>query len=170
VAVRAEPEIERALQTPMREEVQQDADKATFQRRALAVERERAIAENELQNQIELARREEQLVEQKGQNDQRRAVERAAAGRIDAVARAEAQRLLADAQADATRVIGAADAEAEAARLAAYQELEAVTILGLAVKELAANLPAIGTLNITPDLLTPLLARLGGVAPERSAA
>jgi len=170
VAVRAEPEIERALQTPRREEVQQDADKATYRRRALAVERERAIAENELQNQIELARREEQLVEQKGQNDQRRATERAAAGRIDAAARAEAQRLLADAQADATRVIGAADNEAEAARLAAYEELEAVTILGLAVKELAGNLPAIGTLNITPDLLTPLLARLGGGAVDRSAA
>jgi len=58
LAIRPEPEVERALQTPMREEVQQDADKATFERRALAVERERAISENELQSQIELAKRE----------------------------------------------------------------------------------------------------------------
>ena len=63
VAVRAEPDVERALQTPTREEVQQEADRATYERRAMAVERERAIAENELQNQIELARREEQLVD-----------------------------------------------------------------------------------------------------------
>ncbi|PIE12482.1 MAG: band 7 protein, partial [Rhodobacterales bacterium] len=32
----------------------QKADEATFSRRALAVDKERAIAENELQNQIEL--------------------------------------------------------------------------------------------------------------------
>ncbi len=38
-----------------REAVQQDADRATYERRADAVHRERAIAENELANQIELA-------------------------------------------------------------------------------------------------------------------
>src|SRR5262249_33212442 len=65
VAIRPEPEMEKALQTPTREQVQQDADRATYERRALAVERERAISENELQNQIELARREEQLVAQR---------------------------------------------------------------------------------------------------------
>ena len=63
VAVRPEPEVEKALRTPTRERVQQESDKATFERRAIAVERERAIGENELQTQIELARREEQLVE-----------------------------------------------------------------------------------------------------------
>ena len=66
-----EPELERALQTPTREQVQQEADRATYARRALAVEQERAIAENELQNQIELARREQQLVEQQGANARR---------------------------------------------------------------------------------------------------
>src|SRR5207244_12934892 len=43
VAIRPEPEVEQALQTPTREQIQQDADKATYERRALAVERERAI-------------------------------------------------------------------------------------------------------------------------------
>ena len=66
VALRPEPEVERALQTPTREQVQQEADRATFERRAVAVERERAIAENELTTQIELARREEELVGQRG--------------------------------------------------------------------------------------------------------
>ena len=170
VAVRAEADIERALQTPMRQQVQQDADKATYERRALAVQRERAIAENELQNQIELARREEQLVEQKGQNDRKRAAEQAAAGRIQAEAQAGEQRLLADAQADATRAVGTAEADAEAARIAAYRDLEAATMLGLAVKELAGNLPHIGTLNLTPDLLTPLLARFADGPAQQEAA
>ena len=61
-------DLERALEAPMRERIQQEADEAAFARRALAVEKERAIQENELQNQIELARREEQLITQRGQN------------------------------------------------------------------------------------------------------
>ena len=161
VAVRAEPEMERALQTPARERVQEDADRATYGRRALAVERERAISENELQSQIELARRTELLVEQEGQNERKRATEQAVTRRIEDEGRAERRRLLADAEADATRVVGVAEADAEAARLAAYSELDAATLLGLALKELAGSLPQIGTLTLTPDLLTPILARLG---------
>jgi len=162
VALRAEPEMERALQTPTREQVQQDADKATYERRAVAVQRERAIAENELQNQIELARQEEQLVVQRGQNDRQRAQEATAAGRIGAEGEAQRQGVLAQAQAEATRLVGLAEADAEAARLAAYRDVEGATLLGLALKELAAHVPEIGTLTVTPDLLTPILARLAG--------
>ncbi|MGH9284520.1 MAG: SPFH domain-containing protein, partial [Acidimicrobiales bacterium] len=165
VAVRAEPDTERALQTPAREQVQQEADRATYERRALAVERERAIAENELQNQIELARREEQLVDQQGQNERRRATESAAAALIEAEGQAERQRMLAHSRAEATRAVGLAEADAEGARLAAYGGVEASTLLALALKELAGSLPQIGTLTVTPDLLTPLLARLGAGAP-----
>src|SRR5439155_11913989 len=99
-----------------------------------------------------------------------RATEQAAAGRIQAEAKAGEQRLLADAQADATRVVGIAKADAEAARIAAYRDLEAATLIGLAVKELAGNLPQIGTLNLTPDLLTPLLARFTGGPTQQEAA
>ncbi|MEO7349148.1 MAG: SPFH domain-containing protein [Terrimesophilobacter sp.] len=63
VSIRPQAELASALETPVREQVQQDADKATFERRAVAVERERAIAENELQSKIELAKREELLVD-----------------------------------------------------------------------------------------------------------
>lgn len=169
IALRAETDVERALQTPAREQIQQDADKATFERRAIAVERERAIAENELQNQIELAKREEQLVEQKGANERKRSTEQVAAERIQAEAQAATERLLADSKADATRVLGAADAEAETARLAAYQQVEAAIILALAVKELAGSLPSIGTLNLTPDVLTPLISALTGRATTTEA-
>jgi regulator of protease activity HflC (stomatin/prohibitin superfamily) len=55
-------ELERALQTPTFEALQQKADEATFERRALAVDKERAIAENELANKTELARREKMLI------------------------------------------------------------------------------------------------------------
>ena len=162
VAIRTNPEIERALQTATREAVQQDADRATFERRALAVELERAIAENELQNRIELARREEQLVVQEGQNQQRRATEQAAADRIATEVAAELRRVTADAEAGATRVLGEAEGHAEAARLGAYGQLDHATIMALALQELAGNLPAVEHLTITPDLLTQLAGHLLG--------
>jgi regulator of protease activity HflC (stomatin/prohibitin superfamily) len=162
VAIRPEPEMERALQTPAREQVQQEADRATFERRAVAVERERAISENELQSRIELARREELLVAQQGTNARRQAEEAAAANRIEAEAQAGRELLLAEARASGARAMGEATAAAEAARVAAYRELPEATMLGLAVKELAANLGHVDSLVVTPDLLAPVLARLAG--------
>lgn len=161
VAIRAEAELERALQTQTREEVQQEADRATYARRALAVERERAIAENELTNQIELARREEELVGQRGQNERKRASEKAAADRIAAEAEAQQRRLAAEATAATTELVGAAEAEAQRARMAAYAEVDQGTLMALAMRELAENLPQIDNLTVTPDLLAPVLSRLG---------
>lgn len=160
VAVRAEPDMEKALQTPTREQVQQEADRATFERRALAVERERAIAENELQNQIELATREEQLVAQQGQNERRRAEEAAAAARIESTGSAERERIQSAARAESTRLVGEADGAAEAARLAAYQAVESQTLLAIAAREFAESLPRIDSLTITPDLVSSALAKL----------
>jgi hypothetical protein len=171
VAIRPEPELERALQTPTREAVQADADKATYGRRAQAVERERAIAENELQNKIELARREQQLVEQRGANARRRNELEAAAALVTARSKAEQEeiatgtqaareRALAEVKAAGIRVIGLAEGEAEAARLGAYRDLRPEILYGMALRELAGELPQIGQLTVTPDLLTDLLGRL----------
>lgn len=161
VAVRPEPHVEKSLQTPTRERLQADADAATFERRAVAVERERAISENELQNQIELARREEQLVTQRGVNGRRSAEEAAAADEISSRAEAERTRRLDEARAEGIRVVGAAEAATEAATVTAYQGVPEGVLLALALKELAGNLPDVDSLVLTPDLLAPLLARLG---------
>lgn len=148
-SLRPVPEVERALQMPARESIQQEADQATFERRALAVESERAIGENELATQIELARRQEQLVAQQSQNERVRAVETA-----------ERSRIAAQAQAEATRLVKAAEVEAESARLDAYRDLDTATLLGLAAQQLAGTLEHVDHVTITPELLTPLLARL----------
>jgi regulator of protease activity HflC (stomatin/prohibitin superfamily) len=161
-AVRADADMERFMQTPAREQAQGDADKSTFERRALAVERERAIAENELANRIELAMREQELVTQEGTNARTRAQEAAAAALIEANAAAERQTLLAEANAHDTRVVGEAEAAAEAARVGAYAGVELGVLTALALRELAGNLPAIETLTVTPDLLTGALAGLVG--------
>jgi regulator of protease activity HflC (stomatin/prohibitin superfamily) len=160
VALKPEPEVEKALQTPAREALQQEADRATYERRAVAVERERAIAENELSNQIELARREEQLVTQRGANARRQAEEAAGASRIESEAQATREERLAEARAHGTRTLGEAKAAAEAALVAAYRDLPDGQLLGMAARELAANLPSIGSLTITPDLLSGLASAL----------
>jgi regulator of protease activity HflC (stomatin/prohibitin superfamily) len=160
VAIRPEPEVERALQTPTREQLQQEADRATYERRATAVERERAIAENELQNQIELARRQEQLVAQNGANGRRSAEEDAAADEIRSTAEAGRTQRLEAARAQGIQAVGEAEAGAEKARVAAYADLDQGVLLALALKEVAANLPHIENLTLTPDLLTSLADRL----------
>lgn len=161
VALRPEPDVEKALRTPTREQVQQAADKATFERRAVAVERERAIGENELQTQIELARREEQLVAQRGANARRTAEEAAAADTIATDAKARRTVTLAEADAQGVRLAGAAQGDAEAARVAAYRDVPQEVLVSLAVRELAANLPRIESLVLTPDLLSKALAQFG---------
>lgn len=160
--LRPEGDVERALQTPARELVQQEADRATFERRALAVEREAAIGENELANQIELAKRQEQLIAQKGTNARREAEDTASADAIRVRAEAERSNTLAEAKAEATRLLGQAEAIVEAAKLDAYQQAGRDVMLALALRELAANLPNVDQLVLTPDLLTGFLGRLAG--------
>jgi hypothetical protein len=156
LAVRAAPELERSLQTPTREAAQARADRATYQRRADAVERERAIAENELQSSIELARREEQLVDQRGANARRQAELDAAAALVAADAEAARDRTLSAARADGVRGLGLAEAAAETARIEVLRDLPPGVLGALALRELAGRLPEIGQLTVTPDLLTSL--------------
>lgn len=138
-AVSPSAEVEKALRAPTRERIHEQADEATFARRAQAVEKERAIAENELQNRIELAGREEHLVEQERENQRRRA----------------------EAQAEQTDVIEAANLRAERERAEIQASVPPAVLLALALQELAGQLGQIDHLTITPDLVTPLLTKLG---------
>ncbi|MGP9017238.1 SPFH domain-containing protein [Streptomyces sp. BR1] len=167
VAIRPEPEVERALRTPAREQIQQEADRATYERRAVAVERERTIAENELASRIELARREEQLVEQRGTNARREAEENAAADGVRAEAEATRTVRLAQAEAKAEREKGEARAQAQAAWLRVHGEADPATLNALTTARLAENLPRIDSLTVSPDVLTGLLAKLGRADGEQ---
>ncbi|WP_329126192.1 SPFH domain-containing protein [Streptomyces sp. NBC_01465] len=168
VAVRPEAEVERALRTPAREQIQQEADRATYERRAVAVQRERAIAENELASKIELARQEEQLVDQNGINARRKAEENAAADAVRATAEAARTVRLAKAEAEAAREVGEARAQAQAAWLRVHTEVDAATLNALTAGRLAENLPRIDSLTLSPDVLTGLLAKLGRPAADAS--
>ena len=162
-------DVEKALAQPTRETIQQQADEATFARRALAVEKERAIAENELQNRIELARREQQLVTQHGTNERRRAEEEAAARAITAKATDENKRMAATRRADAVKELETVRLEAERRRAEIESGLGTQILLALAARELAAQLGKVEHLTVTPELLTPLLGRLATSGSKRVA-
>jgi regulator of protease activity HflC (stomatin/prohibitin superfamily) len=171
LSVRATAELEKALQTPTREQIQQRADEATFSRRALAVEKERAIKENELATQIELARRNETLLSQQGANQALAAKTAAAAARITAEAEsdrallgaktaAETDRLRAKGQAESLKTVGETQGELERGRAQLYGESPRHVLSGLALMELANKLQTIGHLNVTPDLAAELFGDL----------
>ncbi len=181
-SVRPAPELEKALEAPTRESIQQAADEAAFARRALAVEKERAIQENELKNRIELARREEELIGQQGQNGRRQAAEEAEAQRIAAEAKAARSGIEADAaahrvrttgeaEAHRTRLQGAAEAGAlelaekvrsasERARMEAVREVPPAVMFAVAAQAIAGKLEKIERVTLGDDALAPALEKL----------
>lgn len=165
-SVSPSPEVEKALRIPVRESIQQNADEATFRRRALAVEKERAIQENELQNKIELSKREEQLIEQQGANERRRAADAAQAARIQAEAEAARHELHARAQATGIRALEEAKVVAERERMGIYREFPPERLHALALQEFAVKLSQVEHISVTPDHVGALLKQLGLAAPR----
>jgi regulator of protease activity HflC (stomatin/prohibitin superfamily) len=67
-AIKPTPEIAKALEADYRESLQRKSDVAIYARRAAAVEQEGKIRENELNTQITLEEKKEQLIRLKGDN------------------------------------------------------------------------------------------------------
>ena len=164
-------EMEKALQTPTREDVQQKADEATFQRRALAVENERAIKENELETEIELARRQEDLIRQEGANtmlDVRQEAERLKfdieadvdRNTIAAEGAAHQVRIRSEAEAEARGRLLEVENEAEGRRVELWKDAPPSVTLGLALQQFADKVHTIEHLNLTPNLLGDLLQQM----------
>lgn len=139
-------ELARALQTPTFQKLNQLADEATFERRAIAVEKERAIAENELNTQIELATKKNKLIEREDENTRKQATARAAALKIDSAA-----------EADRIRTVEQARADMDKELVAVYANTDTSVLVGLAVKEFVAKVGSIEHLTISPDMISNLL-------------
>lgn len=164
VRVAPSADVEKALQTPEREAIQQKADEASFARRALAVDKERAIQENELNNKIELARKEDQLIRQEGQNALARMQNETEVERAKVAAAVEREQVIAEAAARAAEVRAGGEAkakelvttveiEAESRRVAVYAGAPPAVAWAMAAQQLAGKIENIQHLNITPDLL-----------------
>ena len=142
IAVRPSADLEKAIEAPTREHIKQEADEAAYSRRAMAVEKERAIGENEMQNKIELAKREELLLAQQGTNA-RRAAEDAA----------DATRIASTAEANRIATVEGARAQLERERLTMLHDVPPAVLLALAAQEFAGKIERIDHVNVSPDML-----------------
>ena len=124
-AVKAKPEMQKALEADYRERLNKRADQAIYDRRKAAVEEERKIHEREMSADVELENQRKDLVDTQARNN---------------LALAEAE------------------AAADELKLAPYGNLPPQALVGLALKEWAANAGTIDSLSITPDLLSKLVS------------
>lgn len=172
-------ELEKALQTPTREAIQQKADEAVFSRRAQAVEKERAIKENELSTEIELAHQQEKLIKQQGANqllqiDSEAQTEKnritAQTERQEIIAKAEARdsQIKARGRAESIRLVAEADLDREKRRLEQLQTAPNSLIAGLVLEKFAEKITSINHLNLSPDLFSDTLKNFLDNPPKKA--
>jgi regulator of protease activity HflC (stomatin/prohibitin superfamily) len=174
LAVKASPEMARALETETRERLQQEADQAIFERRNFAVEQERKIKESELNTEIAVEEKRKQIAEkvmesdvQKAENDRKLRELKVQAD----IAVEDQRKLLIDQKSANERKEADAQGYVLETTLKPYKEMDWRTLMALrgdqdarsniamAFRELAENAGKVGTLNISPDLLESLLGK-----------
>ncbi|MCU0437223.1 MAG: SPFH domain-containing protein [Raineya sp.] len=174
IAVKASPEMERALEAETRESVQQEADQAIYNRRNFAVEQERKIKESELNTEIAVEEKRKQIVEKQmetkflTQENQQKLEEMQLATSITLEQqRTELVKLKAEndkKEADTSKYV--LEASLEPYKHLDWKTLMAISQNGgdaklniaLAFRELAENPQKINNLNISPDLLQNLMS------------
>ena len=172
LAIKATPEMGRALETETRESLQQEADQAIYARRNFAVEQERKIKESELNTEIAIEEKNKQIAEKQAETEVQKA-ENALKLRemqVQADIAIENQRkvLLEQKTANERKEADTKGYVLETT-LKPYRDLDWKILtalnnntdprlnIALAFRELAENAGKIGTLNISPDLLDNLL-------------
>lgn len=174
LAIRATPEMERALETETREKLQQEADQAIYERRNFAVEQERKIKESELNTEIAIEEKNKQIIEKQAETQIQKAENelklREMKIHADIIIENQKKILL---EQKITNEKEEADARSYVleSTLKPYKQMDWKVLtalsgnndprlnIALAFRELAENSGKIENLNITPDLLENLLKR-----------
>lgn len=174
LAVKASPEMARALETDTRERLQQEADQAIYERRNFAVEQERKIKESELNTEIAVEEKKKQIAEkmmesevQKAENDRKLRELKVQAD----IAVENQRKQLIEQKTTNDRKEAETQGYVLETTLKPYKEMDWRTLMALrgeqdarssiamAFRDLAENADKIGTLNISPDLLEQLLRK-----------
>jgi hypothetical protein len=177
MSVKPTPDIARALEAEARESNLRAADDAVYTRRMSAVEKERAIRQNELDTEIAVEQKKRQIGETKMEA-------KAALMRKDNELRADQmasdveleqhRKALVDGQAMNSRTLAQAEAQRIASIMQALDKadpriVQALAAVGMqpaqliaqAFGGLAENAGRIGQLNMSPELLQSLLGHAG---------
>ena len=172
LSVSATPEMARALETETREQLQQEADEAIYERRNFAVEQERKIKESELNTEIAVEEKQKQIAEKKMESDvlksenQRKLREMKIAADISV----ENQRKsLIEQKTENERKEAESKGYVLETTLKPYKDMDWKILtamnnnpdpkfnIALAFRQLAENADKIGNLNITPELLDSII-------------
>jgi hypothetical protein len=172
LAIRATPDMERALETETRERLSQEADQAVYERRNFAVEQEQRIKESELNTEIAVEEKRKQIDEKKMESALQKSTNdrKLREMQLEADISIENQRKqLLDQQTTNQRQEAETQGYVLETTLKPYKDLDWKLItalnnntdprfnISLAFRQLAENADKIGTLNISPELLESLL-------------
>ncbi len=176
-AIQPSTETSRALEAEAREEILKEADDATYLRRKSAVEQERMIKEAELQTDLSVQQKEQEIEELRIANERTllRAEMETEQERLQAKIEAENQRkALVSTQVENSKQEADAKAYAIAAKMKAFKELpvdnlkamalanmQPEQLMAMAFESLAQNADKIGELNISPDLFSQMAKKVG---------
>lgn len=169
LAVRATPEMAKALETETRESLQKEADQAIYERRNFAVEQERKIKESEMSTEIAVQEKKKQINEKQAEIKIKEAENERLLRemKISADVSIEEQKTkLIEMQVENEKKQADSKGYTLDKTLKPYKEMDWKTLMalnsngvsaldniGFAFRELAENTEKIGTLNITPDFL-----------------
>lgn len=172
LAIRATPEMARALETETREKLQQEADRAIYERRNFAVEQERIIKESELNTEIAVEEKQKQIAEkkmetevQKAENERKLREMKLAAD----IAVENQRKLLIEQKSANDRQEAETQGYVMDTILKPFKEMDWKVLtalyhntdprlnIALAFRQMAENAEKIGHLNISPELLDSLL-------------
>lgn len=172
LAIKPSPETARALESAIREQLLQEADNAIYLRRNASIEQERKVKENELNTELAVQAKQQQLQQEKllaekAFKEEKRSI--AADELSGQIAReAERQKLIAlstqnernqaDVRAYEISETMKAWSQVDPAILEAMalSKMNPQQLLAQSFRELASNSEKIGQLNIAPDLLKAL--------------
>lgn len=176
-AIKPNPETARALEAQTREQLLKEADEAIYARRNASVEQERSIKENELNTEIAVETKKRQIRET--QMDAERAVqqkkhEMAEAEMSASVQRENQRKELVALTAENTRTEADAKAYGVSTTMQALGSVEPRVLqalasagmnpdqlIAVAFQDIAGRADKIGNLNISPELLSQLMAKKG---------
>lgn len=174
-AIAPSPETLKALEAQARESILKEADDAIYARRKFSVEQERTIKEAELETDLSMQAKEQQIEEARLDNERKLLRERAEIKQEELTAQvsAEAKRNeLVALSVENQRIQSDADAYAIESKMKAYSQLPVENLKALALakmgpeqlmamafESLAQNAGKIGELNISPDLFGQLMKK-----------
>jgi hypothetical protein len=161
-------DLARALRQPTAERLQQSADEAIFGRRAAAVEKEAAIAENETKAKIRLEEERAALIARERDNDLARAQAARETAEVTAEGEARTREILSQAEAQALQRLEEVRLNGERQRAEIAKSMPQVVLLSDALKQ-GLGASHIGTLNFGPDIVTQLGGAFAKAVAENSA-